>query len=868
MRSAPLLLALTLLATAGQAQTAAWRDATLPTEQRVAALLGQMTRAEKFWQLYLHPADSAGAVEPGLGRFGIQVRTTGSTLDAARQLNRVQRRFVERTRLGIPVVLVDEGLHGITEPGAVSYPQAIALAASWDTALVGEVAAAVAREARARGIRLLLSPVLNLASDARWGRVEETYGEDRRLVSATGLAFVAALERAGVVATPKHLVANAGEGGRDSYPIDSSRRRLLEEFLPPFDAAIRSGGAEAVMAAYNSIDGRPASASPWLLDTLLRQAWRFRGVTISDAGGVGGANVLHGTASGYADATAQALASGLDVIFQGSVESAPLFEEAVRRGLVPDVVLDAAVSRVLALKFRLGLFEHPYADTAAALAVDADTAWRALARRAAERSAVLLRNERGTLPLDSSRFRSVALIGVDAVEARLGGYAGPGRAPVSLLDALRRRLGAARVVYRPGPGRVTAAFPTIPGEALLPDTGQGRGLVGEYYAGVGLSGAPATVRRDPGVDFHWTILPPVEGLDAHWYSVRWRGRLVAPVSGAVRIGVEGNDGFRLFLDERLVVDRWEKRSYSSESAVLQLVRGRRYALRLEFREPAGNGRVRLFWDVGRRDDAERRIAEAVAAARAADVAVVVVGLEEGEFRDRSSLALPGRQEELIRRVAAAGKPVVVVIVGGGAVTMQPWLERVAAVLDVWYPGEQGGEAIAALLFGAEEPGGRLPITFPRAVGQLPLVYDHKPTGRGDDYLDESGEPLFPFGYGLGYTSFEYAGLAFSKDSIAPGDSTLVELQVRSTGARAGDEVVQLYLRPRVSTRAQPVMALKGFVRVHLEAGEARAVRVWLRPRDLVTLDGSLRPTVEPGEIDVMVGASARDIRLRGVLRVY
>ncbi len=700
----PLLaIALLCMVAAGQsraqAPAAPYRNASLPVSARVADLLGRMTREEKFWQLFLHPADSAGAVQPGPGRFGIQVRTTGSTIDAARQLNRVQRMFVEGTRLGIPVLLVDEALHGVTEPGAVSYPQAIALAATWDTALAGRVATAIAREARARGIRLVLSPVLNLASDARWGRVEETYGEDPVLVSATGLAFVRAFEQAGIVATPKHLVANVGEGGRDSYPIEWSVRRLREEFLPPFDAALRSGGAGAVMAAYNSVDGRPASASPWLLDTLLRREWGFRGVTISDAGGVGGANVLHGTASGYAEATARALASGLDVVFQGSAESAPLFEEAVLRGLVPDSVLDTAVARVLRLKLQMGLFEHPYADTAEARAVDADTSAHALAETVAERSVVLLRNEREVLPLAGPRLRSLALIGVDAAEPRLGGYAGPGRAPVSLLAALRRRLGTGRVRYRPGPGRNVAPFPTIPTECLLPDTGTGHGLVGEYFAGISLAGPALVSRLDPAVDFHWTIVPPAKGLERHWYSVRWTGRLVAPVNGPVHIGIEGDDGFRLFVDDRLVLDRWEKRGYSSESAVLRLTRGRRYALRLEFREPTGNGRVRLFWDVGRRDDAQARIAEAVQAARVADVAVVVAGLEEGEFRDRASLGLPGHQAELIRRVAATGRPVIVVIVGGGAVTMQPWLDRVAAVLDAWYPGEAGGEAIAAILLG-------------------------------------------------------------------------------------------------------------------------------------------------------------------------
>lgn len=868
MRHAALPLALLLHLPAflgAQEARPPYRDPARPVGQRAADLLARMTLEEKFWQLFLHPGDSATLA--GAGRYGVQVRTTGSSRDAARQLNAVQRRFVEGTRLGIPVILVDEALHGVAEPGAVVFPQAIALAATWDTALVGRVAAATAREARARGIRQVLSPVLNLASDARWGRVEETYGEDPWLAGVLAEAFVRPLEAAGIVTTPKHLVANVGEGGRDSYPIEWSVRRLRELELPPFERALVHSGARSVMAAYNSVDGAPASAAPWLLRDLLRGAWGFPGVVISDAGGVGGANVLHGTAVDYADATARALLAGLDVIFQGGVESAPLFQAAFERGLVPAAVVDSAVARVLRLKFALGLFEAPYADsTAAALATD-DPAARLLAREAATASAVLLQNHDLLLPLDARALRSVAVIGPDAAEARLGGYAGPGRRVVSILDGLRARLGPGRVRFEPGPGRLPVPFATIPARSLQQPRGGGRGLRAEYFTNPALEGTPAAQRVDSTVDFHWTFLPPVEPLDKRWYSVRWTGTLVAPVSGPMQLGVEGNDGFRLYLDEQPVIDAWEKRGFSTRRTTLAAVRGRAYRLRLEFREPAGNGRVRLFWDIGRADRSGAAIERAVVAARAADVVVVVAGLEEGEFRDRASLDLPGRQEELIRRVAATGRPVVVVLIGGGPVTMAGWLDRVAAVLAFWYPGEAGGEALADLLLGDAAPGGRLPFTVPQSVGQVPLVYHHKPTGRGDDYTDLSGEPLFPFGYGLGYTTFSYGELRFSRDTIGLQDTIEVRCTVRNTGSRAGDEVVQLYLRDPVASIARPVLQLRGARKIHLAPGEAREVSFVLGPDDFTLLDAALHPVVEPGDFDILVGASSKDLRLRGTLIV-
>ena len=841
-----------------------------------------MTADEKFWQLFMIPGDLDNpANDYSHGVFGLQISPAPgvAATDAARahagRINAIQRYFVTGTRLGIPIIPFDEALHGLVREGATSFPQAIALAATWDTALVGRVAAAIARETGSRGIRQVLSPVINIANDVRWGRVEETYGEDPLLTSEMARAFIGAFERsgAGIVTTPKHFIANVGDGGRDSYPIDLSRRLLEEMFFPPFKAAITQGHARSVMSAYNSVDGSPATQNRMLLTDVLRGEWGFTGFVISDAAATGGATILHDTEASTATATKDALDAGLDVIFQSSFEQHRPYLAAFRSGAIDGAVIDSAVSRVLRAKFELGLFEHPYVNPDSAAYWNGHADHRGLALTAARASMVLLKNARGILPLKRA-IRSVAVIGVDATEARLGGYSGPGIHRVSILDGIREKLGAgATVRYAPGPGRVTPEYVPVPAENLtvVSDGKEQPGLRGEYFDNNRLDGAPKLVRTDPRIDFGWTLNSPARGIPFDWYSVRWTGRLRVPRTGAPlrRIGVEGNDGYRLYVDGTLAIDDWRKQSYGVRFADLRLAPGSTHDIRLEYFESTGNARVKLVWDAGVTAARDWRLSidSAVSVIRRSDVAVIVAGIEEGEFRDRSSLSLPGHQEELIQRVAATGKPVVVVLVGGSAITMSRWLDRVDGVVDAWYPGEEGGHAVADVLFGDADPAGRLPITFPMAEGQLPLVYDHKPTGRGDDYLDLTGQPLFPFGFGLSYTTFEYSALRIEPAVIAPSGAAVVHCRVTNTGPRAGDEVVQLYVRDVLASVARPVMQLAGFQRVHLAPGEAADVAFEIGPEQLHMLDKSMHWVVEPGAFRVMVGASSKDIRLRGELDV-
>jgi len=862
-----------------------YKNPDLAVEARVKDLLGRMTPEEKFWQLYMIPGDlSQGEEKYSNGIFGFQV-SARDIADAAGQvlaydmslhekalankINAIQEFFVKETRLGIPLIFFEEALHGLTAGGATVFPQAIGLAATWDTGLMKEVAGAIAHETRQRGIRQVLSPVVNLATDVRWGRVEETYGEDPYLASEMGVAFVKAFERTEIVTTPKHFVANAGEGGRDSYPIHFSRMYLEETHLAPFRACIGKGGSRSIMTAYNSLDGRPCTAHHHLLNRILKNEMRFRGFVISDASATGGANVLHLTAADYPDASAQSINNGLDVIFQTAYEHHHLFIPPFLDGSIPAAVIDSAVARVLRVKFELGLFENPYVNVDVYNADSVYAAHRAIALKAAEKAIVLLKNENQILPLSKS-VRKIAVIGSEAVEGRLGGYSGPGNGTVTMLEGIRHHAGPdTEIAFARGCSRNYSEFEVIPNESLrFEETGEIiQGLKAQYFNNIQLDGAPVLERIDENINFRWTLYPPDPSIQYDFFSARWTGKLKAPATGTFRIGMEGNDGYRLYLDGQLIIDNWKKVSYGRRVADFEFERGRDYELKVEFYESSGSVWLKMVWNAGNRPHPEDEIREAVKLAEASDLAIVAVGIEEGEGLDRAYLNLPGLQETLIRRVAETNKPMVVIMVGGSAIKTTSWADLADAILHIWYPGEQGGHAVAGILTGQANPAGRLPITFPLTEGQLPLNYNHKPTGRNDDYGDETGQALYPFGYGLSYTTFRYTDLIFDKKEFAAGDSCQISFTIKNTGEYDGEEVVQLYLRCLLSELARPVKELKGFRRIFLKAGEEKTIRFVIGPEQLQIPGPDYRPLVEPGPYRIMVGASSKDIRLRDVIKV-
>lgn len=860
-----------------------YKNPELAVDARVKDLLSRMTVEEKSWQLFMIPGDLDQAA-PGQyknGLFGFQVsagsqgkedtqqllkyNTSENGLALVRKINSIQKYFVEQTRLGIPIIAFDEALHGLVREGTTCFPQSIALAATFDTTLMRQVATAIAEEARARGIRQVLSPVINIASDVRWGRVEETYGEDPFLTSEMGVAFVRPFEKRNIVTTPKHFIANVGDGGRDSYPIHFNERFLKEIHFPPFIACLQRGGSRSVMTSYNSVDGTSSTMNDWLLNTTLKQDWKFSGFVISDASAVGGATVLHNTAADYPASGQQAINNGLDVIFQTQYSHHALFSPGFFDGRIDVAKMDEAVARVLKAKFELGLFENPYMSETYIKALATDSSHKTIAFNAALKSIVLLKNEQHVLPLRND-VRSIAVIGTEATEGRLGGYSGPGNGVVTLLDGIKKRAGKIQVAYAPGCGRTSAEYQVIDG-AFLSNGNQQPGLTASYFNNVALSGAPALVRTDAAIDFHWTLSSPDPRIRNGFYSARWTGQIHSPQSGNFKIGLEGNDGFRLYLNNQLVIDRWSKQSYHQELVNFVFEKDKRYDIRVEFFEPIGNAHLKLLWNVGVKEDWQEKISEAVRVAKKAAVAIVTVGIHEGEFQDRAMLSLPGHQEEMIRQIAATGKPVIVVLVGGSAITMNNWINEVEGIVDVWYPGEEGGHAFAQILFGDANPAGRLPVTFPVHEAQLPLVYNHKPTGRGDDYNNLSGQPLFPFGYGLSYTSFAYGVSTLDKKEIVANEATVLRCTLTNTGSRDGEEVVQLYIRDVLATVARPVLELKGFQRVALKAGESKEVIFNITPEMLRMLNGQLQWVTEPGKFELLVGASSRDIRIKEELIV-
>ncbi len=867
---AALLIALPFVAAAcggGRGGAPAYRDARLTVDERVADLLGRMTIEEKLGQLRC--GDDMGKLDEyadgGFGALACVLRGYGPK-EAAERAATIKKLFIERSRLGIPVLIHDEGLHGLVGRGATSFPQAIGLAAAWDVDLETRVARAIAREARTRGIRQLLSPVVNIARDARWGRVEETFGEDTFLTSRLGAAFCRALQDEGVIATPKHLIANVGDGGRDSNSVDLNKRILNEVYFPPFEACIKEGGALSVMSAYNSIDGRPCSSNRDLLTGTLRGDWGFKGFVVSDYGSVGGIRDLHKAAGTWGEAGKQAIEAGLDMeLPTGYVFGAPLLE-MVKGGKVPMSVVDEAVKRVLYAKFSMGLFEEAATDPEEAERVNDSAEHRALALEAARKAIVLLKNDGGCLPLRKD-LGTIAVLGPVSDEARLGGYSGSGMRTVSILEGIKRIVSpSTRVLWAKGCDIDISSFPAVPAALLIPSGGKPgqHGLKGEYFDNRDLSGRPVIERVDDRIGFDWGSGSPDPRLDPDRFSVRWTGKLVPGKSGPGRFSVTSDDGARLWIDGKLLIDRWIDRGPVTDVVSLDLEAGRAYDIRLEYYEAGGGALVSLGWDGGR--GVESGITAAARLASKADVAVIVCGVVEGEGRDRAVLDLPGGQEELIKRTAATGVPVVVVLVNGGAVTMGGWIEKAAGVVEAWYPGEEGGNAVADVLFGDFNPSGRLPVTFPLSVGQVPLYYNYKPTGRGYDYVETSGKPLFPFGHGLSYTTFAYSGLTVSQSAPPSGEmSSTVSFKLRNTGQVAGDEVVEFYIHRYLPGFVTPVRELAGFKHVALAPGEEKTVTFELRTGDLYVFGPDTRCIISPAGVEIEIGGSSGDIRLRGYL---
>lgn len=826
-------------------------------DARVKALISKMTLAEKVAQLR---SDWTPAIfEPALKSTGFgMIPNFGrllSTSEAAEAVNKLND-MTAGTRFKVPVMVVEEAAHGLCAKGCTSFPQVIGMAATWNPDLVSQIAHQIGVEARARGVRQVLAPVINITRDARWGRVEETYGEDPMLSSEMAAAFVRSLERSGVSCTPKHWVANVGDGGRDSNSIQMSERALREIYFPPFQAAIERGGAHSVMSSYNSVNGLPTSTNPWLLKDVLRTEWGFRGHIISDWGAVSGITELHNTGTDSVDTIAKFINAGGQIECPTLEEAGKPLEDAIKKHLISMRTIDEAVAHVLTTKIEIGLMDEPRTNPATASSLVDTTESRALAVQAARQAMVLLKNDHQTLPLSKSLAR-VAVIGPSVSGPMpLGGYSGQPNRTVSVLQGLKERVPGVEFVPAAGVDYHSALGNPVPASAL------GSGLQAEFFLNKELTGAPALVKTDAQLDFDWGDGSPTVGIRAENYSIRWTGKLTAPQSADYDLSFVCDDGGRLYLDGSLVAEDWTEHSAKAITYHVHLNAGETHDLKIEYFQNGGEAVAKLLW---RTDNSPNEaLAGAVSAAKSCDAAIIVAGIIEGEGQDRSSLDLPGLQEDLIRAVAATGKPTVVVLLAGSPVTMERWLGSAGAVLDAWYPGQEGGYAIAETLFGDNNPGGKLPITFPRSVGQCPLYYNYEPTGRGYDYVDLTGQPRFAFGHGLSYTTFTYSDLTIEKGG---GAAYRVSFTVENSGNRAGDEVPQLYLHRPKAEVVRPIEELHAFKRINLSAGEKKRVTLTLDWKDLSFLDAHMARIVPPGTIEVRVGSSSSDIRLKGTIEL-
>jgi beta-glucosidase len=753
----------------------AYRNPKLSVERRVKDLLSRMTLKEKIAQMLCIWQQKSSTMVDEKGRFDLQkakshfkdragLGQVGRPSDAgggrnAREMaeltNDIQKFFVENTRLGIPVVFHEECLHGHAAVDGTSFSQPIGLGATFDPELVRRLFEMTAAEARARGTHQALTPVVDVAREPRWGRVEETFGEDPYLVSRLGIAAVQGFQgdatfqdKQHVIATLKHFAAHGQpESGTNCAPVNVSERILREVFLYPFKKALEEGGAISVMASYNEIDGVPSHANKWLLRDLLRKEWGFTGYVVSDYFAVRELcerPELFGNhlAEDRRQAARLAVEAGVNIELPDP-DCYPYIVDLVRKGTVKEKLIDELVAPMLAWKFRLGLFEDPYVDTGVAEQIVGCEAHRELALQAARETITLLKNDGGLAPLDPHKIRTIAVIGPNADRQMLGGYSGVPKHYTTLLQGIRDRVGTSINVLCHEGCKIT--------------------------------------------------------IGGSWQQ-----------------------------DEVTASDPTEDRN---------------------------------------------SIAEAVKVAQQADIVVLAIGDNEQTSRetwalnhlgDRASLDLVGRQDELIDAVAATGKPIAAILFNGRPISIRNLAAKAAAIFECWYLGQETGRALAEVLFGDFNPGGKLPITIPRSVGHIPAYYNHKPAARRG-YLFDDATPLYAFGFGLSYTQFAFGKPRLKKSGIGKTESTTVRVDVTNTGSRAGDEVVQMYIRDKVSSVTRPVKELKGFQRVTLAPGETKTVSLEIAPEHLAFYDIDMNYVVEPGEFEILVGNSSRDQDLQRVL---
>jgi len=844
-----LFLAILSFNALAQSENFEFLNTNLPVEERVDLLVSQMTLYEKIDQMvFTAPAIS---------------------------------------RLKVPEYnWWNESLHGVARAGfATVFPQSITIAGSWDTDLMFRVATAISDEGRAkhhefvrrgkRGIYQGLtfwSPNINIFRDPRWGRGHETYGEDPYLTGQLGMQFVKGLQGNDpkylkTVATAKHYAVHSGpEPLRHVFNAKVNERDLRETYLPAFRDLVINGGVYSIMGAYNQIYGVPCCASPLLMG-ILRNEWGFKGYVVSDCWAISDFYTFQKFSKDAAEASAAAVKAGTDLECGSSY---PHLKEAFKRGIISENEIDIAVKRLFTARFKLGMFDNEKMVSYAQIpfSVNCSEANSKLALEAAQKSIVLLKNTNEILPL-SKDIKTVAVIGpnADNWEALIGNYNGIAKNPVTVYEGIKNKLKNTTILYAEGAhlAKGVSNLQPIPGNYLVTAEGK-KGVTGEYFANARLEGEPFFTRTDDNIDFYWESGSPAAGLDSDNFSVRWTGYLVPPVSGTYQIGSWGMPILEVWFEgERILNQNNEHHAFHQEKAI-ELKAGMKYKFIYEYKNNHGDGDAKLLWSVPNPKMQE----EAVELAKKADAVIVVLGLSqrlEGEEMpikvdgfeggDRTHLNLPQTQQDLVKAIKATGKPTILVLLNGSAVAVNWENENLDAIITAGYPGQEGGNAVADVLFGDYNPAGRLPVTYYKSVEQLPAFENYDMEGRTYKYF--KGEPLYPFGYGLSYTTFKYSELNIAKKTKV-GEKVLVSVKVTNTGKKAGEEVVQLYLKDEKASTPRPKVQLEGFKRIHLNAGESKIVEFEITPRQFSMIGENDKRVIENGWFTIYTGGGQPGVK--------
>lgn len=792
--------------------------------------------------------------------------------------------LLRATSPGIPRLEIEkyyhgnEALHGVVRPGPFTvFPQAIALAAMWNPELHFQIATTISDEARARWNELcqgkkqlgqfsdlltFWSPTVNMARDPRWGRTPETYGEDPYLSGVLGTQFVKGLQGDDprylkVVSTPKHFAANNEEHNRFECNARISERLLREYYLPAFEACVKEGKSESIMTAYNAINDIPCTLNTWLIQKVLRQEWGFNGYVVSDCGGPGLLVSGHKYVKTKEAAATLAIKAGLDLECGDDVYMEPLLN-AYRMGMVNDADIDSATYHVLRARMRLGLFDNPEHNRYNRISpsVVGSPEHKLLALEAARQSIVLLKNDKNMLPLDMKKVKSIAVVGINAGNCEFGDYSGvPVGSAVSILDGIKNRVGnQVKIMYAPW-------ISSADGYELISKSYFPEGLKADYFTNKELNGTAKT-RTDEWINFEPANQAPDPFLPSSPLSVRWTGKLKPTVSGTYTLGFATDDGCRLYVDGKLLINSWENRGVKTDHAVINLEAGREYTICAEYFDNGGDKVAKLFWKTPETAHKDRLslYSEAGKVVKSCDLTIAVLGINksiEREGQDRNDITLPKDQEEFIREIYKINPNTVVVLVAGSSLAIN-WIDKhVPAIVNAWYPGEQGGTAVAEVLFGDYNPAGRLPLTYYNNISELPPFDDYDIT-KGRTYQYFQGKPLYPFGYGLSYTSFTYKNIRVTDN----GDKLNVNFTVRNSGKQDGYEVAQLYVKFPDQDFTTPIKQLKGFKKVFIQKGKDLQINIELKKEMLRLWDEAQNKFIVPkGNFTLMVGASSEDIRL-------